>query len=389
MAPRDRAGSLEVVLGERGHLEAIAEFIRTVWNPDATAASVGEAWDGAAAGNPVDPGAAPPTWIAVKSGKVIGYLTTLPARWWDGARDWPGYWLKGLMVLPEFRNGPVGYSLLKAASGCLPRSGGLAVATPARRLFAALGYVDRGAIPNWLRPLRGGRILANLNPGTAGMPTGPRWALGMVRVAQRSGLARSTGALAGIALRAMAWVNRIPGNGFIAVELAAVPEAAALDGLWADARRGIRCGVVRDHQYLADRYPANPAGPYRWLAVTEGERLSGVAIVRIPGEGASERLAGLRVATLADIVFHPGQRSVGMALLGGVERLAHRLRADAVLASASAAPLAQLLRRQCYLRLPGTVHLLFRDTTQPAPAWPDRPEDWWLTRGDGFADEAL
>jgi GNAT superfamily N-acetyltransferase len=155
----DRAGKLEIVCVEEAHAEALAAFIRAVWNPAATATSVLAARAVGARHNVAEPGVAPPTWIALRAGQVLGYVSTLSARFSNGTRDWPGYWLKGLMVLPEFQSGPIGYHVLKAATDALPLSGGLAVAPAARRLFTALGYKDCGAIDNWLRPLRPARIL--------------------------------------------------------------------------------------------------------------------------------------------------------------------------------------------------------------------------------------
>lgn len=116
----------------------------------------------AASRNLAEPGAPPPTWIAIQDGRVLGFVTTIPVRFWDGETSLPAYWIKGLMVLPEYRQGPIGYAVLKAAVAALPRTGSLAVAAPARRLFTALGYTDLGAVSNWIRPLAAHRILANL-----------------------------------------------------------------------------------------------------------------------------------------------------------------------------------------------------------------------------------
>jgi hypothetical protein len=92
---------------------------------------------------------------------------------------------------------------------------------------------------------------------------------------------------------------------------------------------------------------------------------------------------------LVDAIYPPGDRTVGLALLGAVEREARRTGADAVLATASAAALLRLLRRQCYLPIGGNVHLLLRDVTGEQANFGPTLADWWLTRGDGHADEVF
>jgi hypothetical protein len=94
------------------------------------------------------------------------------------------------------------------------------------------------------------------------------------------------------------------------------------------------------------------------------------------------------VATISDIVFPPERADLGLALLGGVEREARAAGADAILCTTCHGTLAQLLRRQAYIRLPGNVHFLLRDTTGAA-RWPPDLSGWWLTRGDGESDEVF
>ena len=184
---QSRAPRLEVVRAEDRHADLLAEFIRQVWDPTATAESVLASRNDGAAHNVAEPGMAPPTWIAIQQDKIIGYVTTIPIRLWDGAAEWPAYWIKGLMVLPEFRGGPIGYLLLKAAAAQLNRTGGLAVAAPARRLFEALGYRDLGAVPNYVRPVAPHRILNRIDPAALGLNRLPAWTGAALRVAVSAG----------------------------------------------------------------------------------------------------------------------------------------------------------------------------------------------------------
>jgi GNAT superfamily N-acetyltransferase len=381
--------ALEVVLAEDHHADALAAFIRQVWDQRATPESVLASRREGARQNVAEPGVPPPTWIALKSGRCLGYVTTIPIRLWVGKRDWPAYWIKGLMVLPEFRNGPIGHALMKAAAARLPRSAGLAAALPARRLFGALGYADLGAIPNWIRPVAAGRILQRLNLAELGLSNVPSWARGSLRIAQASGLAASLGWLGGLVLRGTAAALRLPGSALRAGPFDPELSAAELDALWKTARGAFPAGVVRDARYLGKRYPVGAAGPYVWVAAWNGENLAGVAILRRPRSDGDPRLRGIRVAALVDIVYPPDRPGTGLALLGAIERAAGDLDADAILASCSAPPLQHLLRRQCYLPVAGNVHLLFRDATAEGAAFGTEMTDWWLTRGDGNSDETF
>jgi GNAT superfamily N-acetyltransferase len=382
-------GRLEILEAGDLHAAAVAEFIREVWTPSATASSVLASRSKAAASNAAEPGVAPPTWIALRAGRVLGYVTTIPVRFWDGERALAGYWIKGLMVLPEFQNGPIGYAVMKAAAARLPRSGGLAVASQARRLFVALGYTDLGPIPNWILPLAPGALLSRLDLEAIGLTGMPRWLPPSVRLARATGLATVAGWAGGWALRGLAAVSRMPGAGLQATGPTAPPAVRELDALWESAQPGFPSGVIRDGSYLLERYPVSVSSPYEWVLVRRRGALAGAAILRRPRTDGDPRLRGIRVATLVDLLFPPADRAAGLALLGAVEGAGRRMGAEAMLATSSARLLAPLLRRQCFVRLPGNVHLLFRDAsgeeTQLARSLPD----WWLTRGDGTSDEVF
>lgn len=380
---------LEIVLAEDRHAPELAEFFRQVWSPLATKESVLAARGEAAAANVAEPGVAPPTWIALGGNRVLGYVTTIPIRIWDGRDDRPAYWIKGLMVLPEVRNGPIGYAILKAAVARLPRTGALAAAAPALRLFTALGYSDLGPIPNWILAVAPHRVLKRLNLTGLGLARVPRWAPSALRFGQTTGLATAMGWTGGVVMGAARAALRAPGRGLRAGPFDAAAAGAELDALWRLVRDGTPTAVVRDARYLLQRYEPGAASPYEWVAVHRNGDLAGVAVLRRPRVDSDARLSGIRVAVLADLLYDPRRPGTGLALLGAIERAARRLDADAILASCSTPALARLLRSQLYWALPGNVHFLFRDVSgEPAPVGRSL-EDWWLTRGDGHSDESF
>jgi GNAT superfamily N-acetyltransferase len=379
---------LEVVRCEDQHADLLAHFIRKVWDPHATSASVRAARAADAERNVVEPGVAPPTWIAVQNGSALGYVTTIPIRLWDGRRQWPAYWIKGLMVLPEYRGGPIGYLLLKAAAGSLSRSGGLAVAAAARRLFEAVGYRDLGAVPNWVRPIAPHEILNRIDPRQLGLAA-PGWLEKALQIGRRTGMTAVGGWAAGAVLRFAAGMDRAGTATLQSGPLDSARASSALDALWSASSRTLRSCVVRDGRYLIDRYPSGPGHPYVWLGTWRGRELAGAAVLRRPRESGDERLRGIRVATLTDLLYRPERPDDGLALLGQVERAARSLGAHAILASTSSGDLTALLRRQLYFSLTGNVHLLFRDTSDDSPAFGQTVAEWFIMRGDGQADETF
>src|SRR5258708_3642619 len=148
------AGGIRATLATDEHADAIAAFYRESWSQDATAASVLANRRLAAAENVAEPGEPPPTALVLDGSRVIGCCGSIPLRLWDGVTDRPAYWTKGLMVLPEFRNGPIGFLVCNQLTMHLPCAIGLVVAPAARRLFTAMGYTELGTVGHLDRQLR-------------------------------------------------------------------------------------------------------------------------------------------------------------------------------------------------------------------------------------------
>lgn len=378
-----------MVLSREEHADAVAAFYREVWDPHATAEAVIAARRSGAASNVAHPGDVPPTAIVLQGDRVIGHCGTIAQRLWDGNEERAAYWVKGLMVLAEFRSGPVGYLVMKELATHLELSSILTVAPAARRLFSALGYSSLGALPNWVRPLRPGRMLRRLNLGALGMKTLPRWANAAVRVAQRPEVAATLGGGAGLLLRAGARISRLPAANIDTSFDGVAPIGDEIDALWEHARSGIRSGPVRDGQYLLRRYAnEHDKARYQFVTARVGGSLLGLAVVRAPGGISDPRLGGIRVATISDIVFPPDARLVGLALLGAVERAAAVCDADAILCTSDHPRLVSLLKRQVYLRASANVHFFLRDRSGGSK-WPQSLDAWWLARGDGHSDEVF
>jgi len=372
---------IEVLRVGEEHAEPLAEFYRAVWSRDAVASGVRAARAAAAAANPVEPGADIPAFAFLSDGKVLGYIGTVPTRFWNGTAEHRAHWFKGFMVLPEFQGGPVGHAVLKEAIRQLGLTAVMTVALPSRRLFKALGFRDHGAIGNYVALLRPGRVLRALDLEALGIGVVPPGAIRALKLAQRSGLPGVAGVLGGAALAL--WRATVARSGVATVE--EMPTVAELDELWKSVRPGLAGAAVRDGAYIRWRYGASRGDGYAVIAARPGGQLAGIAAVRRPAEESDPRLRGIRVATLSDVLFPTSRRDVALALLAAAERTARDMGADALLCTASHPSVTSLLPRRAYVKLPGNVHFLVRDPGD-AHATAATLVDWWVTRGDGDSD---
>lgn len=365
------------------HLEALAGFYRQVWDPAATVERVRAARNRTAATNPVHPGEEAPTFVFLEGDRALGHVTTIPVAIWNGEREVPAHWLKGLMVLPEHRNGPVGFLVLREALQHLDVALAMVVRPEARKLFEALGFRDLGAPPNHVKPLRPGRVIRRLDPAALGL-SASGWRALLLRAARVPPLAAALGALArgALTLGAAAW------SGILRPPPVTPVAARALPRLWMAMRSGLRMAPARTAAYLLARYPADAGDDYLTASIRKDGMCAGVAFVRRPREDGDPRLRGIRVATLSDLVIAPADGRGMMRLIAAAERVARRAGADALLCTASDPRLQAALRRRLFVRIAGNVHCLVRSGRELRDA-PVDLASWWVTRGDSSADEVF
>jgi GNAT superfamily N-acetyltransferase len=380
------APAVEVTRADQRHLDSLAEFIRRVWDPTATFERVRRARAEAAEGNPVEPGRDIPTFLFLHEGRVVGHVSTIPVRVWQASGVQAVHWVKGLEVLPEYQNGPVGFLVLKHAVHELGPALSLAVRPAAHRLLQAVGFRDLGAVPNFLLPLSPARMLQRLDLA-AHLPRVPRALRATIRLAQRTGLVALAGAAAGAATRLWAAAASGPSRPF-RTDTPVGLDPDECDDLWRRVRGQIHAGVVRDGRYLRWRYGRASADRYRFVTVRDRGELVGIGALREPRSVGDPRLHGIRVATLSDLLCPPDRPGIALATLAAAATLARSLGADALLCTASHRSLAGPLRRRGFVRLPGNVHFLVREPAGDLGK-PPALADWWITRGDSEADEVF
>jgi hypothetical protein len=217
----------------------------------------------------------------------------------------------------------------------------------------------------------------------------PPWARRVVGAARQSRLVALTSGAGGGILNAVSAAIRAPALGFREGDAWPTDMPVHLDRLWEQCRSSIGSSVVRNAAYLLQRYGSpSEAGQYHWVGVWRGAALAGIAVLRAPRGQADPRLAGIRVATVSDILVS-SSRPAGLALLGAIERRARVFDADAILATVSSPRLRSLLALQGYFRLPGNVHFFIRDVSSGAEQLHGPLSSWWLTRGDGESDQVF
>jgi hypothetical protein len=371
-------------LGE-ADADSIAEFLRAAaWDPAATAEGVRAALRTAAAANPFEPGKGPPIVGVFVGAHLVAYLTSIPTRFWNGRESAAAHWLKGFWVLEPYRNGPVGYLLLKE----MLRHVGLAASMPAalvpRRLSSALGMLDLGAICNYVQPLRPARILRTLDfdRHLNGLPAAVSLA---VKAAKIPPVAYALGALVSLGVTALrlpaAWAARS-----LRAQLSErLPGEAALDGLWARAQPALRCAATRSGAYLQWRYERDSNGRYRFATVRRGEDLVGVAVLQHPERLDDPRIAGLGIGSVVDLVLDPQYPAALPAVLAVARSWARAANYDALLLTASYRGLRGPLLRAGYFPTPGNIHVLLRDPGGRHGLSTDLSA-WMVTRGDAWSD---
>jgi len=375
------AERIRCIPAQNEHAEMLAAFFRETWDRSSTAEMVLSSRYRAAEENLAEPGVTPPTWMAVQGDRIICYCSSLPIRLWNGSEQQPAYWAKGLMVLPEFQNGPIGFHVLKELSSAVPLIAAVTVHPASRRLFGAIGYRDHGALPNMIKPLSTARILAKADPQRLAAAGIPVIATQMLALAQRAHVARFLGSVVDVGHRVRS--GRRAGDLLVGEE----PNLAAaeIDRLWLRVRCELSAATVRDGAALISRYRESAGVTYRCVTVRRAGELCGLTFVRPPRAEGDPRLAGIRISSLSDVLVAPSDATAQTALFAAAESTAEALGADAALCSLSHASVLPLLKRRGYYPRAGNVHFFLRSRERQAE-WPVGLQDWWLTRGDGESD---
>jgi GNAT superfamily N-acetyltransferase len=370
-------------LGE-ADADSIAEFHRASWNSAATPDSVRQAISDAA-DNPFQPGIASPTVGVFVGTRLVAYLGSIPTRFWNGKEFAAAHWLKGFWVLEEYRNGPVGFLLLKE----MLKHVGLAASMPAalvpRKLSAALGMRDLGAVGNYIDPVRPARMLLKLDFASFDLKGLSAPISIAIKIARIPLVAHALGAVVSLGLGAL----RLPAalsNRRLTTQLSErLPSEASLDSLWMRAQRLPACSATRSGAYLRWRYERGSSAQYYFASVWRADELVGVAVLAHPLRRDDARIGGVGIGSVVDLVLDPDCPGALPRLMGAARRWAKTSNYDALLMTASYRALHRPLIRAGYVPTPGNIHVLLRDPGAKYGLSTDLGA-WMVTRGDAWSD---
>src|SRR5438309_4250801 len=85
-------------------------------------------------------------------------------------------------------------------------------------------------------------------------------------------------------------------------------DPAEYDELWSRCRQGFQFAQVRDGEYVQRRFLSDDA--YSLIEARDGATLVGFGAVRRPRSGGDERLAGLVIAPLSDVLTPLNRRDI-------------------------------------------------------------------------------
>jgi hypothetical protein len=364
----------------------IAEFMRTAgWDANATSEGVGEWLRTSSSLNPFELGAEPPVVGIFVGQRLVACLTSIPTRFWNGTEFATAHWLKGFWVLEQYRDGLIGFLLLKE----MLRHVGIAASMPAalmpRRLSVTLGMTDLGAVRNYMEPLRIARILRRLDPHLLKLNGVSNVASIALRFAKIPPVAYAADALINLYFWARRLPSRLAVRGLTTQLTEQLPSDAGLDTLWTRVRTAVSFCAERSAAYLKWRYERGAKGRYWFVLSWRGSDLVGLAVVQHPERHDDPRLAGLAIGTVVDVLIDPGCAGALPSVLEAARRWASSQNYDALLFTMSHRAFRAPVLRAGYIPMRGNIHVMLRDPGGKHGLSLNL-DDWMVTRGDAWSD---
>lgn len=293
-----------------------------------------------------------PLWVVKAGDKIVGQVASIPVELKVGEEKRRALWTVDYILLPEYRRGPLGISLLHASwSYC--------------KTLLSLGYNENSSVVmrflKWKHLGSINRYQMLLFPGHA------------AREVSRLAPARHLANLLYAPLR--------PSSAPLLNE-GALREVtrfdSSFDELWQDASARWPCAVVRNSRFLEWQFMKQPGKRYDVLGYYERERLLGYVVLffRKAGLGGASPKAAI-----SDLCYGTvnSQRVVD-ALLQGALRLALERRAGALVADVLDDLVEKRLRHLGFRRVKASPPFAAKTLEQQNLIYERR--NWFLTRGD-------
>ncbi len=329
----------------------------------------------------------PPTFLFLKDDEVLGHITSIPVGLFIHSRFIPAHWMVGFMVLPEYRNGPIGPLLIKKVNETLDFAMTLHVEDNVLRIFKGLGWKHLGVIPQFIRVLNTYRLLKEVNIGQLPFLKGRRnvtrkWlGWGLSNTLTRYFIALSASLAIKIWNLCKATIR--PNFGLFKV-IEEYSFDASFDTLWEGIRGKFDAMVVRDRSYLENRFGGR-IEKYRLLTCRRNDRLIGYCILKVKSFINDPRMGNTRVGTIVDCLFDPEDFSGLQLLFFEASKLFNKEKVDAIFCAASYLPLQKFLIRNGFMEISGNLNFAFHGSFIE-PFGELNLSEWHLMRGDSDAD---
>ncbi len=376
-----------VCLYHDGLAGPLTTFAKRVWPADAISTPKEDIAGQALTGRGKVNGHKSPTFLFLKDEEVIGHITTLPVRLNCNSRLTRGYWVVGFMVLPQYRNGPIGPLLIKKVNQTLALTMTLHVEDTVLRIFKGLGWHHLGVIPQYVLVLKAFRLLSSVRLSQMGFLRkyglcGPSR---MARIVSQRLPCLLLALLCTSASRALSFGTALlkpaRASGAVTEEEEFDP---GYDALWEKVGGKFDALVVRDRTYLEARY-GRPIKNYRLLAHRHEGALLAYCILKVKQFNDDSRMGSAKVGSIIDCLFDPEDPRGLHALLTAAVDLFKREQVDVIVCTASHFKVQRLLWLNGFVKVPGSLNFAYHDKADSIRAGLGLAS-WHLMRGDSDAD---
>jgi hypothetical protein len=375
-----------VSLYNENHEASLRKFVEYFWATDSSANTRIEQSGQSNATKEKSEKMRPPTFLFLKDDEVLGHIATIPVRLLIHSRIISAHWVVGFMVMPEYRNGPIGPLLIKKVNETIDFAMTLHVENNVLRIFKGLGWKHPGVIPQFIQVIDAYRLLKEVNierlKGRNDV-IGKCLVIGLSNTFTRFLLAF----FASIALKIWSLGTSVirPRCGpYEVVEEYSFD--ASYDALWEEVGGKFDATVVRDGKYLENRFGSR-LERYRLLACRKNKRLIGYCILKVKAFHNDPRMGNARVGTLVDCLFNPEDFSGLQLLFFEAKKTFKNEKVDAIFCTASFLPLRNFLMKNGFIKVPGNLNFAFHGSHLLEPLEDLRLSEWHIMRGDADADQ--
>lgn len=366
-------------------LSSLIGFIRHVWDPATTQEKYLKERQQVFRENPYARDEGFPLGILLDGERVIGHVVSVPCRIWSHGIESPLYWNAGLHILEEYRGKRLGMVLPKLTTEKLSTITAFFVIEQQLKTHTKLGFTIPGKINDYIKILNVKNVAMKLDIGKMNQIPGiMRTLLGPPGSFMRMPVSYGLSAVYGFyKLRGKPRKNEhMAGCSMKFVDTF----DERVDLLWNRVKYSISCAQVRNSAYMNWQFNTR-SGWMKVVAERRGELL-GYALCSGRVFEKGEKLSGLKVLSIIDMLWDFEKPDVLAGMLHWIENYAREGGCDAVICSVNHIQTEKILRRKSFFKLPGTAYFIFYTQNKSLRLSPDM-RDWFLTRGDADAAGSL